>query len=780
MNMSKRAASAATISLCLLSVPALAQTADTGAPAEAEAADGVEEIIVRAQRRDERLQDVPVSVSALSGNFISENQVRTLQDLGASVPGLVVTSSVNYGSAPLSIRGIGGANGGGNVFADEPVAVYVDDAYVARLRLSTADLIDVEGIEVLRGPQGVLFGRNATAGALLIRSAAPTKEFTARFQGSIATLDEYRAQAAVSGPLDSAGRIRARIAGGYSDRGGFGSNSASTRRPNSGEDYLVRGFLQFEPTNDLVIDVIGERSYSKTRPGTINISDISNLRDEVTNPTGSNIVFPYRLRTDIQDIVKNSRYSFNIPTFTTIKGTNLTGRINWDLGGVTLTSVTNYRRWRLFGVQDSDGTGINPPNPTFVTGIVDNVGSNANGNSRDRQFTQELRLTSNGSGRLNWLIGAYYFDEKNSVNPITITNQLAGPGGAGTLVTFVSSQDTQSYALFGSLGYELVEDLTLSVGARYSDERKTFFNSQLVQVVNTFDPPGPAIFVPGQVLAAPPNLNLKRTDTDFSPRIVLDYKPSPDTLIYASFSEGFKSGGFNAFRGTNVAFEPERTDAYEIGFKTNIARQLRLNLSAFRYDYSNLQVRTPVPTGGVGIESAAKARSEGVELEVSAYPTKGLRFDANIAYLDAMFKRGSLSAVQVQSYVFGTNPAVVPEDVSGNRLTRAPRWQLGLSGRYNWEIGSALKATIQGSLRHQSKVFFLETQQQAPTFRGQAWEEVDARIALGSLNDSWEVALFGRNLFNDRHFSQITAFFGLPNAALNEPRKVGVQLSAKF
>lgn len=779
----KNAASAATVAFCLFSAPVQAQntqSSQTRQAASEPTASEEADIIVTAQRRDERLQDVPVAVTVLSTSFLADNQIRTLQDLGATVPGLVVTNSVNYGSAPLSIRGIGGANGGGNVFADEPVAVYVDDAYVSRLRLSTADLVDLGGIEVVRGPQGVLFGRNSTAGAVLLRSAVPTKNFSARIQASATTIDEYRVQAAVSGALDGEGRVKVRLAGGYSNRGGWGVNTAGGPRLNRGEDWQYRAFVQLEPVDGLVIDLIGDQSYSKFFPGTFNVSDVSNLRDRDTNPAGSNAVFPYVVRSDLRDILSNNRFSLNFPTFSTITGGNFTGRANWDLGPVMLTSITNYRTWHVIGTQDSDGTAVRPPLPPFVSGTVDNIGNNAFGNTRDRQFTQELRLASNGDGRLSWLVGGYYFNERNSVDPISISNFLAGPGGAGTRASFISSQETESWAVFGNVSYELVDGLKLSVGARYTEEDKSFFNRLRVQAINTFDPPGPALFAAGQVLAAPADLNLNRRDTDFSPRIVLDYKPTENTLLYASFSQAFKSGGFNVFRGVNPIFAPESSDAYEIGLKTEISRQLRLNVSAFRYDYSNLQIRTPVPTGGVGIENAARARSQGVEAEASLFPTEGLRFDINAAYLDAKFVRGTLTAIQIQSFVLGTNPPVAAENVAGNRLTRAPEWQLGFSGRYSWNLGSSKKATVQGSVRHQSGVFFLETQQQATSFRGQAWEEVDARIAISDIDDRWEVAIFGKNMFDNRHFSQVTALFGLPNAALNEPRRYGIQLTGKY
>jgi iron complex outermembrane receptor protein len=793
------AASAATIALCLCTGTASGQvpggvvaqpgpqdgtvgsTAVTSDPAaQPDPKDqAIEDIVVTAQRRDERLQDVPVAVSVVSGDFIIRNQIRTFQDLGATVPGLVVTNSVNYGSAPLSIRGIGGANGGGNVFADEPVAVYVDDAYVSRLRLSTADLIDIGGIEVLRGPQGTLYGRNSTAGAVLVRSAEPTAELKGRASASITSLDEYRFQAAISGPIDAAGTLQARIAGGFSERGGWGSNRSGPQL-NSGRDWQLRVFLRYQPTDALTIDLIGDVSYSRSSPGTIAISDIRNLRDEATNPTGSNVVFPYVARPDLDAVQEDNRYDLNFPTFTRIRGNNLTGRINYNLGAVTLTSITNYREWTLRGSQDSDGTGVNPPNPPFNTGApITNIGNNSQF-SPDSQFSQELRLASAGTGPFTWLVGGFYFFEKNGLDPITITNNLAGPGGAGTLTTFTADQSTRSFALFANASHALTDTLKLSLGGRYSEERKHFENTQRVTQIRQFDPPGPAFFAAGSVLAAPAALDLRRKDTNFSPRIVLDWKVTPDALLYGSFSKGFKSGGFNAFRGTQIAFAPEKVDAYEIGLKADLSRAVRLNVSAFRYKYRDLQVRTPVPTGGVGIESADEARSQGIEIEATVVPARGLRFDANASFLDAEFRRGRLSAVQAQSYVFGTNPAVVLEDIAGNRLTRAPKLQFALNGRYDWDLGSDHKASVQGSVRHQSGVFFLETQQQAPTFRGEPWEEVDARVAFGDANDRWTASLFVKNAFDNRHFSQVSAFFGLPNGALNEPRRFGAQLDVAF
>ncbi|HEX8412610.1 MAG TPA: TonB-dependent receptor, partial [Sphingomicrobium sp.] len=637
----------------------------------------------------------------------------------------------------------------------------------------------IGGIEVLRGPQGTLYGRNSTAGAVLIRSAEPTRDLSGRGSISYDSLDTFRAQGAVSGPIDSAGTLTARVAGGYSNRGGWGSNRSGPQL-NTGRDWQLRAFFRYRPTDALTIDLIGDVSYSRSEPGTIAISDIRNLRDEATNPAGSNVVFPYVVRPDLEEVRDNNRYDLNFRTYSRTRGRNLTGRITYAFDTVTLSSVTNYREWDQIGSQDSDGTGVNPPNPPFVGGpAITNVGNNFT-RAEDSQFSQELRLASNGDGPFSWLVGGYYFVEKNLVDPVSITNNLAGPGGGGTLATFTADQTTRNWAAFANASYALTDTLKLSLGGRYSEERKRFFDTQLVTLVRQFDPPGPGFFAAGQVLSAPPVLNLRRKDTNFSPRIVIDWKPLPDTLFYASYSKGFKSGGFNVFRGNNPIFDPENVDAYEVGMKADLNAMLRINTSLFRYNYRNLQVRTPVPAGGVGIESAEAARSQGVEIEATFAPMRGLRFDANASFLDAKFRRGTLSTVQAQSYVFGTNPAVAFENIAGNRLTRAPKFQFALNGRYGWDIGSSYKASVQGSLRHQSSVVFLETQQQAPTFRERGWEEVDARIGFGDRAEKWTLSLYVKNALDNRHFSQVSAFFGLPNGALNDPRRFGAQLDMAF
>jgi len=775
MKAIRNAAVAATGCVCLSSVPLVAQS--QSAPDTAADSSALAEIIVTAEHRSENLQNVPVAVTALSADYLAANNIKTLQDLAASVPGFVTTNSVNYGSAPLSIRGVGGANGGGNVLSDEPVAVYVDDAVVGRLRFSTADLVDVGSIEVLRGPQGTLYGRNSTAGAVLVHSAEPTADFSANASLSAAQYNEERVQAAVSGPLSSNGELLGRLAGGFSDSGGWGNNLAGGPNLNRGRNWEVRAFLRYEPVSHLRIDLIADASYQLSYPGVLAISPVSNYAS-AANPTGTNLVTPYVVRPGLSQLLGENDFESNVPTFTEISGQNVTARVVWDLDQEALTSISNYRTWNMHGQQDSDGNAVVPLTPLFVSPAVTNIGDN-DGRFVDSQYSEEVRLSSTSAAPFQWTVGAFYYHENNTVDPIDIYNRLAGPGGDGTDVSFTAFESTNAFAGYFDGNYSFTDALKLTLGARYSNEHKRISDSEEVTTVDAFTPPGPVTFPAGLPLLPYNVLTGARTDNNFSPRAVLDYQFTPTILAYASFSEGFLSGGFNAFRGTNFEFAPEHIKAYELGLKTDVNRMLRIDGDIFHYDYTDLQVRTPVATGGVDIQTAAAARVNGAELESTFTPLTGLTLTGNATFLDAKFVSGTLSTIDQPSWVFGANPAVVSVNIAGNRLTRAPEVQFALTSRYEWKVGNDT-AAVQAGARHQSSEYFLETQQQSPTFQGSGWTEYDARMTLAGEGDHWKVSLFGRNLGDNRHFTQITAFFGLPNGAVNDPRTFGVELAVKY
>jgi iron complex outermembrane receptor protein len=717
----------------------------------------VEEIVVTAQRREEKLQDVPVSVSMLQNTFLDEHGVRTLQDLSALTPGFVATDSVVYGTAPLSIRGIGGANGGGNFFADEPVAIYVDGIYIGRLGFSTSQLLDVESIEVLRGPQGTLYGRNSTAGALLVKSARPTASTEGYLRSTWSDLDELRLMAAVSGNLVE-NKLNARAAFGYADKSAWGKNPFGTDVGRS-EDKTARIFLEWLPSERVSIDVVVDFSDRQSNPATLQIADLS-------DPFAAS---PYVRRPDFDQVLDQNQFALDFTNYTEAQTDSLSLAVNYDMDWASLDYLVGFRDYDAAGTQDSDGTGAR-----FFT----NFGSFTNS-----QWSQEARLTSLAEGKVSWVAGVQYFHEKNAMD-FGIQNHM-GLFGLGTNARFDSNQDLDAWALFADLRYAVNPKLTLGVGGRFSSEEKDFNNDLNVSVIygGTIPESVPGIggitLMPGAVFTDPPPFAASDDWNDFSPRFVVDYQANDQVLTYLSYTQGFKSGGFNSF-GFAEAYEPESIDAFELGIKSDLLdSRLRLNVSAFRYDYTDLQVRLGVPTGGVEIANAAGAKIRGLELELTAVPSAKLRFQANLAFLDAKFTEGELRQVPLDlTFAIGAPIPLEQVSVRGNTLSRAPDLQAYVGAEYHFKLGTG-RGFAQLGYRYQDNIFFLETGQDQNTFRSDSWSELDMRLTF-IISKRWEVALFGRNIGDERHITQVTQLAAFPNGAVNEPRKWGIQIGLNF
>ena len=720
----------------------------------------IDEIIITAQKRAQSQQDVPIAVTAFSNNFIVENNVRTLEDLAAVAPGFVTTNTVGYGAAPLTIRGIGGANGGGNFFADEPVAVYVDDAYIGRLSVSTADLLDLEAIEVLRGPQGTLYGRNSTAGAVLVRTKRPTDTVEGYVQASYASFDEFRAQGAVSGPLIE-DRVLARLAVGYSDRPGWGTNTVDGSDIGGSEDLTVRGSIRLTPDENLTLDLIGDYSDREANPATLAVADIS-------DPSA---ISPFRKRPDFDQVLDDREFAINDPTFLNSETWGVTLLADWDLGGVTLNSVTSFRSYEFDGAQDSDSTALR---------LLNNDGTTDN-----EQFSQEIRLSSNGDGPFSWVVGGFYFSEDNQFG-FNIRN-FGALFGLGTFAQFEAAQDLESYALFADMTYAFSDTVSLTVGGRYSDETKDFNNSLLVTILNggtlpPFSPVLPGVTLPPGTVFTPFTAFADEGNfDDFSPRVVLNITPNDDILLYASYSQGFTSGGFNVF-GLAPEFDSQELDAFEVGLKSDLLdRRVRLNVSAYYNDFTNLQLRLPVPTGGVDIANAASAEIYGLELETIIVPADGWRISGNLALMEATFEGGQVPAVPGGvNFPFGAPIPLVPVSIDGNRLSRAPDLQGNIAVDYTHAFGNGDTLAARAMLRYQDEVFFLETNQDADTFKSEELVEVDIRLSYSLTDMGMDIAVFGQNIFDNRTLTQVTALGALPNGVVNDPARWGVQLTKSF
>ena len=790
----KFAASAATLALCLMnSGVAFAQEtpapAPTPAAGEAVAGDHVADIIVTAQLRRESGQKVPVSVTAIGGDSLARANVTSLQDLSGAVPSVVVSKSVSYGLAPIAIRGLGGPAGGGSLFTDQPVAVYVDGVYVPALGQSVSDFLDIDTLQVLRGPQGTLYGRNSTAGAILISGKRPSLgQASGYVTGQVGSFDEVKIAGALDLPI-VADTLGLRVAASHNSGGDWARNTVDSRRFGGGDSTSVRGTLRWKPSSGSTIDLIVDHADGTSRPATVSLASVTLAP---RGPTLGTVYVgdPYARRADFDAALNGRTVQIVAPQFTKTRATDVTLNADIDLGGVALTSISGYRDFRVSGAQD-----VSPfPTPAAAT--------NTNTTEQhQKSFSQELRLASAGSGPFKWTLGAYYFHQDTDAF-INIVNLQGGPpvatgfgpGGpifagkpAGTTALFQASQKVDSIALFADATYDITPQLSVTGGIRYSrDHKNATINNNVSTITNSV--------LAGPVLSAgtcpSATLTCIRSYENVSPRAVLTYRPTEHNMLYASFSKGFNAGGFNNFGNTAVPSDPtnplenssEKITSYEIGAKNDFFdRALRLNLSVFQTDYNELHIRQAVLTGGVAIVNVPRARVRGIELESVIRPVGGLTLTLNGSYLDGKILEGTLASLpsNVGTIILGQNQAVTNENVAGNRLTRSPKFQGYASLAYAIPAGST---TITPSVtwRGQTRTYYLETNQNANQYVANGWSEVDLRIGIAGKANGWEVAVFARNIFDKRYISQIVPFTGFPIATLNTPATWGANATFRF
>lgn len=766
------------------SAPAMAQAAapDSGA--------AIETVTVTAQKRAENLQDVPIAISALSGESLSRNHINSLQDIAATVPGLVVTSDIGYGLAPITIRGLGGPNGGGSLFTDQPVAVYVDGAYVPTLAQSVSDLVDVSSVQVLRGPQGTLYGRNSTAGAILVTSRRPTTDFEAEAHATYSSYDSANLWGAVSGPLIQ-DKLLARLAVGYNSGGNWATDKNTGGKFGGGHSITGRGTLEFRPNDDVKIDLIVDAAHAHENPATVALAQVAQIN---AGPVLGTVYAgdPFARRSDFSSILDHRTVEMVHPQYVDTNANDYTLLVNWNLGGVTLDSVTAYRNMRLSGTQDASPGAV----PAAVLGYNTST-------QRTKNWSEELRLSSPDDVRFKWVGGVFYYHQDTDA-VIDIVNLQAGPPVAslslvpvphpvfagvpsGTTALFSGTQGNDAYAVFLDATYNLTDTLALTAGGRYSYEEK---KAAITQSIMTLTP----TILAGPVLAAGscPAAGVPCTQSyhDFSPRAVVTYKPATDVMLYASYGRGFNSGGFNTFGNVSVLGDPtnpletasETINSYEIGEKAEfLDGHLRLNMDGFLADYSNLQIRQAVYTGGVAVVNVPKAQVKGVEFDVTYVPVNRLTLSLNGSYLDARIEQGTLAALPsgIGAIIYGQSVAVTPQNVAGNSLTRAPKWQFNAGADYKWPASFG-EVDFSADYRYESSVFYSETNQDTNAFKAKAWGEFDLRTGLTSNDGNWELAIFGRNLLDDRHITQVAPYNGFPIAALNQPRTIGISVTARY
>jgi iron complex outermembrane receptor protein len=738
----------------------VAQAQDTGSEA------ALQEIVVTAQKRAENIQDTPIAMSAVTGESLENLNVANIGTLATFSPSLVYSEA--GGEAQLYIRGIGS-----NIFSvgvDQSVATHIDGVYVGRANMGLTQFLDVERVEILRGPQGTLYGRNATGGAINLISRQPTDEVEGYGTILFGSFDRREIRAALSGPLAEGWSARVAVRGvkdnGYTED----LDPRGANRIDDTDLKAVRGTLKW--ANDAVTATLSG-DYSESSTGNTSIYPIDNvgLAESLgAVPTG--------------DIHKTRN---NTPSFHDWQTGGLTLNVDWKINdNLTLTSLTGYREWDSDFLFNTDGTEIEVTRSSFIYG--------------SSQKSTELRLAGDQSWG-NWLVGAFWFDE-DKFGGLGLVRAGFTPPTVQPPRSFIFLADGSgtASAVFGQATWNLTDQWSITGGLRYNEEEKDDLlqNSTLLpdtELLGLFSPrPFPAA-------TAGTTRNASRKWTAWTPKVGIDWRPSDDQLYYLSYSEGFKSGGFNDLSVINPPFDPEYVKSYEIGAKTEwLDNTLRLNASAFYYDYTDLQVSVFASLGNITTTfttNAAEATVQGVELELQARPVANLDLAASIAYLDATYDNfvtpyGTCTAANAAADARCVGRAGLPRliDASGNRLNNAPELKGTMSAGYRIDLASGGRVSLFAQVSHQGRVFFLPAN--TTVMSQEAFTLVDARVSYTTENGAFEVAGFGRNLTDEEYFQNIVQFTSTSDArrdpfnignALGYPapgRVWGVELSYRF
>lgn len=683
---------------------------------------GIADIVVTAQRRAENLQDVPISVSAVTGEDAQAQGILTSNDLQFAVPGLNITRTTS--ATNIFVRGIGTA--GGATGQDSAVAVFIDGVYLPSMSASTFSLNNIERIEVLKGPQGTLYGRNATGGAVNIITRLPSEDASVEARIGYGNLDTI--EASFYGTTGIAPGVAIDLAGYFRDQGdGFGRNTVSGRGVNATEDINIRSRLLIEFSPDTRLILSGDYSNNE---GSIGIAfrgiPSSTLLDGSIGYSG--------------------RFFDSDSEFQPFLQTELFGgaaRFEHEFGNFNFVSLTAYRGQDAFQRVEVDGTSL----PIIDAPLF----------SDDGQFTQEFQLGYTGD-QLNWIVGLYYLNSFNEYDPFQILGFAVAP--LERAVT-LSRQETKSYAAFGQLTWEFVPDTNLTLGARYTrDERDLEASTFGVLPGGTQIPLGPDIS---------DSANFGKPTW----RIALDRRFSPQVLAYASYSRGFKSGVYNLTAPSDPVVRPETLDAFELGIKTDLLRRhLRFNAAAFYYTYDNIQL-TQIEGTVQRLLNAASAEVWGLDTDFEALVTENLTISGGVVYLHNEYT--SFPGAPFSTPVPGAGNAIVPGDASGNRMILVPDWTANISVNYTAPLfGGELATNV--SYAYNDGFFWAADNR----VRQDSFNLFNAQMMWTSPDGTYDVRIFGRNLFNEKYLVAVnennTGDIGTPAPG----RSYGVSFGVHF
>ncbi|PIE39705.1 MAG: hypothetical protein CSA53_00145 [Gammaproteobacteria bacterium] len=669
----------------------------------------LEEVIVTAQKKSENLQEVAIAVSAFSEDTLRNASIENIIDVTAMTPGFAISNYNPTTPAPY-IRGVG--TNSSSVGDDASVGVFIDEVYAGRAGAFNSEMFDVARVEVLRGPQGTLYGRNVAGGAVSVITNNPTEELEGRLELTAGNYDLRGLSGVISGPLSDDGSTRGRLAVSGRERDGWVSNVLTGSKLRDEDNISVRGKLDADLTDSLTMQL--GMDYAK---------------DDLTGPAA---------RATVAQLPgnPNDKVSLYDDGFTerTIKGASM--KLVWDVAGGALTSITAYRSNDYAFFDDTTGN--------WTLALTNEADEDS------RQFTQEFRFTAE-TDTLDYTFGLYFFDEDVDRWETFDSSRYFGAAGSSR-PEFDGSMASRSISAFGELAWTISDQLTAIFGGRYTrDEKeaelKAFNPDQLGFLAEPYD--------------VSPSENWKR----FTPKLGLEYQASDSMLLYATWAQGYKAGGFNGLAPTRSAaitpFNEEIATNYEIGMKGDFLDQtLRFNAAFFYTDYSDLQNFYLDQELRV-ISATSDAEIYGAELELWYSPLDGLD----------VFLAGSWLETEYKS--FPANPAV-----EGNQLMRAPKTSASSGVQYRMPLADIGDLLVRVDAMYSDKMYFNTRNSDAVS--ADSYTLVNARIAL-ELYSGWELSLWGKNITDEAYVQHSFTLYGDDSHVIyGEPSMWGVTAAYNF
>jgi outer membrane receptor protein involved in Fe transport len=737
----------------------------------------LEEIVVTAQLREETLQSVPISAQVIQGETLQRLNLDSLSELSQTVPELHV--GLDGRTYAMYLRGIGSGNNGA---LDQSVGTFVDDIYHGRSRASATTFLDLERIEILKGPQSTFFGDNAIAGALSIVTKAPGNAFDAAARALYGQFGQYAVEGAVGGPVTDTFGVR--IAGIVDGQRGWLHNVIDGTHAPDETNRGARVTFAFRP-ND-AFDSILKFEYGKNHQSGGIVQQMINCPPPAPFTTAG--FCSQAIAQHLPTGVDNNDNAFSPGQGSSFETGESVLTANYHMGDHTLTSVTGYYGYSYNLQVDGDGL----PQNLLTAAIPEHF----------HQFSQELRLASPTGQTLEYLAGVYFHDARLSAHQFfdyffltpSLTPRLPA------LVPYLPlsqdirwSEPEKTYSVFASVTWNVTDSFKASAGLRASEvEKSVDWNLHYGTATEPYAgfvqlPDALQTTAAGAGLGTPGTLSDSRTDRALMPSAKLQYQFAPAAMGYLSYARGFKAGGFNGTDTTgvksNLGFQPEYVNDFEAGVKTTwFDRRLLLDVNTFLMKYSGLQLTGNYyqPNGAVIslVKNAATSQSAGVEMEAQWVVTRDLRLSAEVAYLDAHYESYPNAGVTLAQQRVGLKL----QDLSGKPTSLAPRWTQSVTGTYSLPLWSDYHLTSEVT-GYSSSRYFLSSGTDDPLLSQSAYVLLGARLAFEAPGNRWNVAIIGKNL-TDRDV--LTTGSALPTSLgtliVNKqmPRSVAAQFTYKF